>query len=183
MPSAGPNSPATAVDDSSVGTAQWFTPGDALTSNDLYAAAPLGSNETSHYLKVTNFGFSIPAGNVVNGVLVEYEVSASGGVTNDNSVRLVVGGTITGSDRATGTIWPAADTYLSRGGSSDNWGLSLTASDVNASNFGVAISAHAGAGGDEADIDHVRITLTYTPAAPAGRKARPTVALMRAALR
>lgn len=36
---------------------------------------------TSHYLKLTNFGFSIPAGATINGVLVEVQGYASGSMS------------------------------------------------------------------------------------------------------
>jgi hypothetical protein len=59
--------------------------------------------------------------------------------TNFNSVRLVKGGVISGDNKATGSI-TTSDAYYSFGGAADKWGLSLTESDVEASNFGVVVS-------------------------------------------
>lgn len=58
-----------------------------------------------------------------------------------SSIRLVKGGVISGSDLSDGAAWPTpAEGYLSYGGSSNLWGLSLSPADVNSSNFGVVLS-------------------------------------------
>lgn len=68
-------------------------------------------------------------------------------------------------NRATATLWPASDTYVSYGGPADLWGRTWTPEEINDSNFGVAISAQfAGT----ASVDHIRITVTYTEPALAG---------------
>lgn len=66
----------------------------------------------------------------------------TGTATKDNSVRLVVGGSVTGDDKASGSFWPGSDpdSYVSYGSSSDDWSASLTPTNVNASDFGVAVS-------------------------------------------
>lgn len=56
-----------------------------------------------------------------------------------NSIKLVKSGTIQGNDKAAGSI-TASDVYYPFGGSSDLWGLSLSDTDINASNFGVVFS-------------------------------------------
>ena len=61
-----------------------------------------------------------------------------------NSVKLVVGGSITGSNKSTGATLPGSDTYVSFGGSTDKWGLTPTASQINASNFGVVVGITVG---------------------------------------
>lgn len=69
----GPNSPTGGADDSSVGTITWSNPTRIVSSNDSYATAGLDDNQISHYLKATNFGFSIPSGAVINGITAEIE--------------------------------------------------------------------------------------------------------------
>ncbi|MEW6211349.1 MAG: hypothetical protein AB1631_23490 [Acidobacteriota bacterium] len=158
-----------------MGSIAWSNPGNIVSSNNVRASAAIGDTNTSHYLKATNFGFSIPAGATVNGIQVEYEchdtASSGGSAVEDNSIRLVKGGTISGNDKADGTSWPHqsfSEAYLSKGGSSDLWGLSWMADDINSSNFGVVISAKPRPGFEISDavalVDHVRITITYTPA-------------------
>lgn len=169
MPSSGPNSGGTFVDDTSVGTITWNSPGNAASSNDVRASASMlgSSGIISHYLKATNFGFSIPGGSTIDGVVVEIERkrSVSGGQISDSTVKLVIGGVVSGNNKAnTGVAWPTADAYFTYGSSSDTWGLSLTDSDINASTFGVVISVLKLTGGktSQGTIDHIRITIHYT---------------------
>lgn len=165
MASAGPRSGGTFADDSAVGTLTWSNPGNAAASDDSRAVVTFGvSTSTSHYLKATNFGFSIPAGAVIDGVLVEVERSESHNSANAvaSSVRLYKAGTLTGTAKSSATEWPVTtDAYESFGGAADLWGATLAASDVNNSGFGVGVSA-TGTGGRDGRIDHIRITVYYT---------------------
>jgi hypothetical protein len=76
----------------------------------------------------------------------------------DNSVSLVIAGVAVGDDKAAGGTWPTARTQKVYGGSSDKWGNALTPAIVNASGFGVAISATVGTD-SQAEIDTVQITV------------------------
>jgi hypothetical protein len=69
--SQGPNSPGTMADDASVGTSAWSNPDNAKVSDNAYAKDT--SNILSHYLKASNFSFSIPSGATVVGIKVEIE--------------------------------------------------------------------------------------------------------------
>lgn len=71
MATQGPYSPGTMADDSTVGTVTWVNPDNAKASDDVRAIMYYGGS--SHYLKATNFGFSIPAGATINGIVVEIE--------------------------------------------------------------------------------------------------------------
>jgi hypothetical protein len=164
----GPNNGGTFADDSSVGTVAWSNPSNAQTQNDQYATANLTqSNRTSHYLKVTDFGFSIASNATIQGIVVEVDRYGSGSKVKvfDNSIRLVKGGVISGNDKSTGLQWPNSDTdtYQSYGSSSDLWGLNWTPADINSSNFGVVISAikDDSKDGRTAKVDHIRITVYY----------------------
>lgn len=59
----------------------------------------------------------------------------------DNSIKIVKGGTIQGTDQSTGAFYTGISTYKSFGSSSNLWGLSWTSADINDSTFGVVISA------------------------------------------
>lgn len=170
MASQGPNSAGTGADDATIGTSSWSSPGNVTSSNDSRASTGVpASGGISHYLKATNFGFSVPAGATIDGIYVECEcLHFTGGGPDifDSSIRLVIGGSFTGDNKADGTGWPYSDTYKVWGGSSDLWGTTPSVSDVNASDFGVGISARNTAGGERsAHIDHIRITVYYTEAA------------------
>jgi hypothetical protein len=144
------------ADDASVGTVAWSSPGNVAVSDDSKAQANLGSG-SSHYLKATNFGFEIPAGATIEGIVVEIERS---GLGEAGSVRILKGGSVQAAERASGGPWPEADAYCAYGSHVDLWGASWAYTDINASNFGVAISVK-GVGGGDVFIDHVRITVCY----------------------
>lgn len=80
-----------------------------------------------------------------NNAKVSDNVYATADVTTgpacDNSIKLVKGGVISGTDLSAGAGYPTSDAYTSFGSSSNLWGLSLVPGDINASNFGVAVSA------------------------------------------
>jgi len=170
MPSQGPNSPSTVADDSSIGSVAWSNPGNATTSDDSRATASIRSQSgPSHYLKATDFGFSIPSGATIDGIEVEVEKgSNANNQVADNAVRIVKGGTIGSTDKS-GANWATTDAYITHGGASDLWGKTWTPTDINNSNFGFAISASCGAPVfRDGYIDHIRITVHYTEGAGGG---------------
>ena len=77
------NSPGTMTDDAAVGSKTWSTPDNAKLNNGTYTAAQNGADtppQYSHYLKATNFGFSIPTEARIDGILVEIECWSSWGL-------------------------------------------------------------------------------------------------------
>lgn len=135
----------------------------------------VGNPTFSHYLKATGFGFSIPSGATINGIVVEVERKASANTASntivDTSVRIVKGGALgVNDDKATAGGWPTTDAYATYGGSTDLWLETWTPTDINATNFGAAIAAEevcTGTTAVTASVDHIRITVSYTPAAAA----------------
>ncbi len=164
--SAGPNSGSSFEDDNTVGTVEWDDPSFAETSDDSDAVAL--SDGISHYLKVTGFGFNLPSNAQINGILVEIEKQGSqtaGHHSEDSEIKIIKGGTIGSTNKGTTTYWPASDTYVSHGNSTDLWGETWTASDINDVDFGVAISANTTddpcCSDNSANVDHVRMTIYY----------------------
>jgi hypothetical protein len=165
MASQGPNSGSTFGNDATVGNTDWTDPQNAHSSDEVYATVNLTAPAPiSHYLKATNFGFSIPTGATINGIQVDCQrKEAIANQVIDNSAKIVKADTIQGDENASGNFWPTTEAYATYGGSSNLWGLSWTRADINASNFGFVISAKRAAGGSQlASIDHIRITVTYT---------------------
>lgn len=161
----------TQANDTTVGTVAWSDMGNVNASDNTYAVATSipASTGISNYLKLTNFGFNVPTDATITDVFVVIERKASVlSAIRDNSIRLVVGGTITGNDLATTNFWGTSDGYANYGGSpSSVWGVSLSPSDVNSTTFGVVISAkntHASNAAD-ASIDLVTVTVVYQLAA------------------
>jgi hypothetical protein len=165
MPTQGPLPCGTGADDATVGTIAWTNPGNVTVSDNNYATAVLNALNVSHYLKATNFGFSIPAGATINAITVEWEIkqTAIDGDLKDNASRIIKGGTIGSTDKSNAASWPTSDAFRSYG--SDLWGDTWTSTDINASTFGAALSAQEFLSGScTASIDHCRITVTYTDA-------------------
>lgn len=167
MSQQGPNSPLTCSDDSSVGTITWLNPDNAQASDNNDATATSILNAYTHYLEATNFGFNIPGNAIINGILVEIEKHSSllNGSVVDSEVKIIQNGVIGTVNRASSSDWPSEDTYISYGGNSDLWGLSWDIGNINAANFGVALSARLLPNGAlTARVDHIRITVFYSEA-------------------
>jgi len=149
----------------------WANPTNIYTSNDVRATAALAASGFSDYLRSTTYGFAIPPA-TINGIVGEIERSYTGtGNCDDLSVKIVKGGAETGTEKAMGA-WPTPnDAYDSFGGPADLWGTAWTSADINANDFGLSVSAQETGGSDavSARVDHVRITVYYTPSS--GRKA------------
>ncbi len=153
-PSSGPNSPGTIADIANQANwthcsniYTWTTPSNAAGSDNAYATHTSGTtNRTTTCLKATNFGFSIPTGATIDGVVltIEHNGSSIAGLNYvlDDSVYLVKGGIPAGSNNADlVTKWPTSDTAATYGSASDLWGTTLTYTDVNASDFGATLNA------------------------------------------
>lgn len=164
-------SPGTMADDATVGTVAWTNPNNAKVSDNVYATAAVAFLSVSHYLKATNFGFSIPVGATINGILVEVERKGFDDIdfVRDNAIKIVKGGTIGATDKSSLDNWPVSDAYKSYGSSSDLWGETWTPAQINASDFGFVVSVKDVSGESPgASVDHIRITVYYTAAAGGG---------------
>lgn len=144
----------------------WTSPTNIYTSNNVYAYVDLDYDELTELLRASTFDFSIPGGATIDGVVAEFEKKADLEYTEDYECKILKQGTEQGDNKAkTGVDWPSSDTYVSYGGASDMWGVTLSPAEVNATNFGVSISAtYIGEEGEASilEVDHVRITVYYT---------------------
>jgi len=159
----------TFANDTAVGSVAWVNLSNVAASDDTYATAVLIHPQTTYYLKATNFGFSIPMGNKIDGIEVKAERKESFGGAEDNSIKLAKGGTIQGDDKSTGVDYPLTDGIITYGGATDLWGLTWMLSDINASNFGVGDSAKSLPGAPLPQIDHIEITVYYSPSIMIGQ--------------
>lgn len=153
------------------GTITWVNPGNITASDDVRSTASLTTGSKSHRLLASNFGFAIPQGSSIDGVLVEWEISqdnSGGGNAVVSDALLYISGSLGNTNKGDASSFATSDTYKSFGGSLDTWGASLTVDIVNASNFGAALSASeiTGANPTVARCDHCRITVYYTPLPP-----------------
>lgn len=171
--SEGVNTPSTVANDASFGVTAWTNPGNATVSDDSYATN--ASTIFTQYLKATDYGFSIPTDATIDGIEMHVELHADfnvGGVSgrrwDEKSVRLVVGGIVVGTDYATLVTFPitTSDTTITYGTPTELWGLTISPSDINASNFGAVFAAeeNRGDGDNTLYVDSIGLTVYYTTA-------------------
>lgn len=141
-----------------------------MASNNAYAAAGLaGAGTTTNYLRCTGYNFSIPAGSVISGIIVNVErksSSVAAGGLRDAAVRAIKGGAIGAVDRASGSNYTTADVTEAHGSAVDLWGETWTAGDINSANFGAAFATlknSAGGGTFTASVDVMSITVMMAP--------------------
>ena len=165
MTTAGPNGSGTQASVSGGGTSAWGTPSAAATENGTGTEYD-ATADASETLKLTNFGFSIPAGATINGITVRVKRKrmSSGANMHDALIKLYKAGTLVGSNKAdTGTRWPTTFTFATYGSSSDLWGTTWSYSDINNSGFGVGIEGSLDiATSDNGNVDFADISIDYT---------------------
>lgn len=161
----GPLYPSTTYGKYSSGTTAWERPIDAMVEDGRSTRAYVTSTTTGDHLYAQDFGFNIPAGAVIDGIVAEFKVSSSNGTITDQSVRVIKQNTFARNNYARGSgNWPVSPaTYLAYGGANDLWGTTWTSEDINHSSFGVAIAAGTTSAGDSAKVDAIRVTVYYTP--------------------
>jgi hypothetical protein len=158
----------TGANDASTGSQAWSNAGNITAEDATYATATLSASTDTQYLKATNFGFSIPSGATINGIGVRVKKRSTNGEIIDLAVRLVKGGTIGSTDASQLSRWfVTTPDYHYYGGATDLWGDTWTDTDINASNFGMALRAqwenvNSAQISDVASVDVIKIEVFYT---------------------
>lgn len=165
----GQRSPGTVVNDNTAGVASWSNPSNATASDDQLTI--VNADNSSQYLKATNFGFTIPTGATINGIVVSYErFVPDGHSAGEQVIRLVKQGNITGDNKSTGAQWSGEGVYT-YGGENDLWGTTWTTTEINATDFGVVLQLGNGCPGfcfsGTVGVDYISMTVFYTLPAPA----------------
>ncbi len=138
-----------------------WTSASNITADDLnYAQVSLGAGQVSDWLIADNFGFAIPSGATIDGVVVSVKRYGMGTVV-DSSVRISDPVGPTGDDKADFASWPGMVANTAYGAPTDDWSAGLSASDANNSGFGVHIKATSVAGAT-ALVGYVEITVHYS---------------------
>ncbi|NNT72452.1 T9SS type A sorting domain-containing protein [Flavobacterium sp. IMCC34852] len=161
----GPNNPTTGTFVAGANL-DWTTPGNITNTADAnYATAVFATAGNTDNLFGSNYGFSIPNNAIINGIVltVNRRTSATnaGRITRDNVVSLVKNGVIAGNNKAVTTAYGTTFSVATYGSSTDTWGTTWTAADINAANFGAMISVNAN-NSLTATVDYLRITIHYT---------------------
>jgi hypothetical protein len=141
----------------------WTNSTNVFTSNSVYATNAISSYGTGATLQATGFGFSIPSTAIIKGITVSVVRKASTSFTlQDSSVYLLKSGSQTGTNHAVSGTWSTSNTTKDYGSTSDLWGTTWTAANINASNFGVKFVARAGSSSATASVDYITVTVTYS---------------------
>ena len=186
MATAGPNIAGTGAN-GGFGGVSWIDPGN-ITADDATRASVTLTTGTpeSDYLVASNFGFSIPAGAAIDGVLVEAEARTR--TSPDDayfSAKQLLSGGFTGSS-GTGTmnsdLLGTTDAIYTNGGATDKWTIPtyLTPTNVNDSSFGFRFSVGVQTIDQDVQVDQVRITVYYTEASGGARCVQTRQAVNRA---
>lgn len=161
MPSANLTSNFSTATQTSDGNASWSSTGNALVddgaSATVFVDAP--AQTFSNYLKVTDRVQKIPSGATVNGIIVNFEITQETGLSLARDYTLYV---LKGATLSTPVVDISGVGFIAKGGVSDLWGLSWTADDINASNFGVQIRIDNGGSDVTWGIDYINTTIYYT---------------------
>jgi hypothetical protein len=148
----------------------WVNPtnvGAADAAEAQITATSYDSPDISHQLHTSGYGFTIPSGATIDGIVVEIErrsIIASSGKDFRVQMRSATGTTIGDNHADVATIWPTSSTIATYGSSSDDWrsGGSWTDTEINDVDFGVVISCQANIANADVGIDFVRVTVHYT---------------------
>lgn len=153
------------VTDDGTGNISWSNLSNASGSDNAYATVTV-TNPTATFsaqLRFRNWGFTIPIGSTITGIEVTIERKSASGTLITTGAYVAVGGIEGGTIHDQSAVWSTTESTITLGGSSDLWGLTPTAAQVNASNFGWAISVNQpSAGSDTASVDHVTMTVYYS---------------------
>jgi hypothetical protein len=180
----GPLVASAAVDSPGVGETPWEVAKNAQAIDGSAAWAVVHAlGPGTHFLKLTDFGFSLPDTATIEGIKFEVAKAKSGlnntgAPQNSNSsvadlaLRAVKGGVIQGSDFSSAAWWysafPNAEKgpfpFTSYGGPDELFGTAWLYSDLNDSEFGVAIAAQVVIGGiqERAYVDGARATVYWS---------------------
>lgn len=154
------------------GTRDWNNPSNMTADDATYSrlAVKIKNGQDTYTINATMSGneFTLPVDATINGITVTIEFQdVQTGPMGDSVIFIIKGGTASGTDHKDETDdWPTSAGGLitkTWGSTSDLWGLSWTASDINASNFGVSIKGvEVDAVFAQPEIDYIQISVDYS---------------------
>ncbi|NOU29800.1 MAG: hypothetical protein HOO96_17995 [Polyangiaceae bacterium] len=160
--------PSAAVDDARVGSVAWIGASNALALDGALAhTASMSGSVSSHWLRTSGYGATLPARSIVRGFVVQVTRKASfKDEIGDQSIAMVKAG-VPGTGKVAQGSWGTTLDTITYGSPTELWGTTWTPADVNATDLGVAIAARGLPAADEtASVDAVTLTVHYEPCAP-----------------
>jgi hypothetical protein len=139
----------------------WSNVDNAKASDNAYATVNLGYYDVSRTILADNFGFNIPTGATILGIVasVEMDNDSAYWVTN----KLLKNGTAVGDNKSLDAGLPASESVVYFGGETDLWGTTWTVADINDEDFGIALKFEEGDDSSASvSIDHITIKVYYS---------------------
>lgn len=167
--SSGPRFPTAHSADGSGNNGSWINGAniyaeDGSTADSSYWLDMSGFSITdSGVLTGSSFGFTIPSGSTIRGIVLE--VKRSGIQASEEGVYLTNGGGTSSNKAGTGGGLTTGLSWATYGGATDLWGTTWTPAEINSTSFGAAVSfqeTHDPAD-SSAHVDVMRITVYYDP--------------------
>ncbi|KKL75966.1 hypothetical protein LCGC14_2049620, partial [marine sediment metagenome] len=148
----------------------WINPNKAKLQDNDYANVIFSptSEDTSDWIRLTNFGFDIPTSGVtINGieVLFDRQANVSGSIHDLGLYLRNSTGQATGNYANSLISWDILDDngYNLYGNSTDLWGVSWSATEINLNTFGLDLYIeYNGTAFTNATVDDVQIKVYYT---------------------
>jgi hypothetical protein len=147
------------------GAAPWTAIAGGLFDDEQYAKASLAEATETEELRITDFGFKLPPGNVFMGVEVQLKRRAPEGGVVDGTIALVGVQNQVGRGKVMTTPWPSKIVGTHHyGQGTDTWGYDLNAPDVERPEFGVGLwvkKAEDASTPPTAMVDSIRVSVFY----------------------
>jgi len=130
-----------------------------------YAEKGAHKDRPSHWLRASDFGFSISSDATIDGIKAEIHRAHGADSESDaadSALYLVnADGNNVGDNYASAVAWPYPDPETAvYGGSNDKWNASPTPSMINDSDFGIRLSMNR----ERGHVYWIKITVYYTEA-------------------
>lgn len=134
----------------------WTNPANAEANDGVYA---VGTQNGGQRFQIWNgFGFSIPDGAIITGIIVDIEAKVNTGTAKINAELTKDGSTLVGNSKLTDDF-TTTDSVKTVGSSSDLWGTTWSVGDFG-SDFGVMLSGNTSP--KTYSVDFINITIHYT---------------------
>lgn len=146
--------------------ASWTDVANAIADDGKFASVTLAAGQQSATLRVSGFGFSIPASAATWGIEVQLKRQAPDGGVQDHQINIEIEGKPSRYKVLT-VPWPTTIVGVHDYGQAvDTWGVDLFPADVNKTTFAAALTIERTAdatGPVTAVVDALKIAVHYCP--------------------
>jgi hypothetical protein len=149
------------------GGSAWSNPGNITTDDGTSATCNVGTaigGATGDTLRGSNCGLAIPGGATIDGIEVRVQLlySPSNGIPTVNSINIGKDDSTPGTAKTPGTVLTTSFVDYDYGSSSDLWGLTWTAAEINSTEFQAFFDCNNTGFGAQVNCDAMWINVHYT---------------------